>query len=782
MRQPPDSGRAEAVHLGPSNESATATALVSGLSVPHLPDGCDTLTAALAYAEAGHYVVPIRRGTKDPGSVVGQGWPAKSTRDPEQIVARWAGTDHGVALHVGRSGVVAFDLDHPERVPEALAKAIRASSPPRQRTRRTGARGHVLFAMPQGRTLGNSTGGLGKDWGQVRGANGVLAVYPTEHPEPDGEYAWLRTGPVPVLDADVAALLPDAGPAADAATDQTVVAFLAEHRQACRPGALAPALDRFAALVRTGGSRHEAAVEVACWLARESAADYYPAPEAFDALEAEFTKALDAERPAGPEFAGIVAWAIGQVTPEQVAAKRAALHPAETGDAAPEVDFLAGTGSAAATSQVAPVASWAGQDLTAVLDGTYAPLEPTLLPRTDRRCLLYAGLVHGLHGESESGKSLLAQAEVARCLQAGLRVVYIDYESNASTVVGRLLLMSVTREAIRRHLVYVRPERSPADPAERDAWRALLDEPAALVVIDGVTEALTTMGRSTVDNDEVTLWFRQVPRAIAQATGAAVVLVDHVTKSTEGRGRFAIGAQAKMSALDGASYAVEVVQPLGRGMRGVLRLWVGKDREGGVRPYCGRFRPADRAQLAATVVVDSTAGPITVEVQPPDDLQGTPARPFRPTGFMERLSRALEGRTEPLPGNALVRRSDLVTGKAEHKAKALDVLVTEGYVQRRQTGQALLHTSLRPYREAEDTASQPGVGSTASAPTEGPTPTPSLGVGSRESVPAAHQPPPGVGRESVGVGGAGSPRRTAPDAHPGAVLSGAASAPSAVAP
>lgn len=324
--------------------------------------------------------------------------------------------------------------------------------------------------------------------------------------------------------------------------------------------------------------------------------------------------------------------------------------------------------------------------------------------------------------------------------------------------------MGVDSEAVRAHLVYVRPERSPADAAERDAFRALLAVPTALVVLDGVTEALTTMGCSTVDNDEVTLWMRQVPRAIAQGTGAAVVLVDHVTKSTEGRGRFAIGAQAKMSALDGASYAVEVVQPLGRGMRGVLRLWVGKDREGGVRPYCGRFRAADRAQLAATIVVDSTAGPISIEVQPPDDLQGTAAKPFRPTGFMERLSRALEGCAEPLPGNALVRRSDLVTGKAEHKATALDLLVAEGYVARKRSGQALLHASVRPFREAEDAPGEPGVGRAVSTPPDRPTPTPSLGVGSRESVPAAPQPTPGVGREAVGVGGAGAPRRplTAP--------------------
>jgi hypothetical protein len=95
------------------------------------------------------------------------------------------------------------------------------------------------------------------------------------------------------------------------------------------------------------------------------------------------------------------------------------------------------------------------------------------------------------------------------------------------------------------------------DPAERETWEWLLGRSFALVVLDGVTEALRTLSRSTVDNDEVTAFMREVPRTIAQRTEAAVVVVDHVTKGTEGRGRFAIGAQAKMAALDGASYSVE---------------------------------------------------------------------------------------------------------------------------------------------------------------------------------------------------------------------------------
>ena len=50
----------------------------------------------------------------------------------------------------------------------------------------------------------------------------------------------------------------------------------------------------------------------------------------------------------------------------------------------------------------------------AIRNGTYTPERPGLMPRTDGPCLLYPGRVHSLHGESESGKSLVAQAEAAR--------------------------------------------------------------------------------------------------------------------------------------------------------------------------------------------------------------------------------------------------------------------------------------------------------------------------------------------------------------------------------
>jgi hypothetical protein len=160
----------------------------SPLGIPVITPDDMALDVALKYAQAGWYVLPVRRGMKNPGSVVGTGWHVKSSRDPKQISAWFAGTDHGVALHCGRSGAVVFDVDEPEALPEVLSRHL--SSAPFQSTRPDSAgRGHYVFAMPSGRTIGNSTGRLGGAWGEVRGLNGVIMAAPSVHPD-GGLYEW----------------------------------------------------------------------------------------------------------------------------------------------------------------------------------------------------------------------------------------------------------------------------------------------------------------------------------------------------------------------------------------------------------------------------------------------------------------------------------------------------------------------------------------------------------------------------------------------------------------
>nr|WP_246314390.1 AAA family ATPase [Kineococcus aurantiacus] len=318
---------------------------------------------------------------------------------------------------------------------------------------------------------------------------------------------------------------------------------------------------------------------------------------------------------------------------------------------------------------------------------------------------MYPGRVHSFHGEPESGKSLVAQAEAARVLTDGGRVLFVDFESDRGTVALRLLALGASVEAILERFHYVRPEGPPSLPHEQQAWTELLAQRFDLAVLDGVTEALSLAGIASKDNDAVTLWVRRVPRAIAHRTGAAVVVIDHVVKDSDSRGRYAIGGQAKLAALDGAAYVVDVVQPLGRGLRGVLSLRVAKDRPGAVRGFAGKPR-RDRTAEAARVTVDST-GPddrIVVTVDPPvaaapadDDLGGS--RPWRPTALMEKVSRLLEDSRDPVVGSTVTAA---VRGKRTAVSAALDLLVAEQYVARVMHGRAQRHHCLRPYRQTDD--------------------------------------------------------------------------------
>lgn len=356
----------------------------------------------------------------------------------------------------------------------------------------------------------------------------------------------------------------------------------------------------------------------------------------------------------------------------------------------------------------APAPTWSPVDLTPYLDGTYQPEQPTMFTRADGVSLIYPGLVHDIHGESESGKSLVAQAVAAGLIAGGEQVVYLDFESGPGPMAQRMLSFGLTPEQIGQLFIYVRPELNPYALTETDAFRELLSRRPALVVLDGVTDALVQFGASSKDNDEITKWHRYVPRAIADRTGAAVVLIDHVIKDGESRGRFAIGGQAKLATIDGASYAAEIKEPIGKGMRGVISLRIGKDRPGSIRPHCGAWRASDRSQEAARVVVDSTADPNRIHAQflAPETSVGDPAEPergpggFMPYGAMERVSKLVESQ----PGGRY-RRDDVVSSlqarfntKTNVLKRAVTVLLEDGYLSR--DGAWLVHE--RPYLQPGD--------------------------------------------------------------------------------
>ena len=293
----------------------------------------DNLTAALAYAKANWYLVPVERGTKNPGSVVHGKWQEKSSRDPKQIVAWFAGTDYSIALHCGRSGAVVFDVDDYEAMPDALIVAVENTSCPYQSTRpEQPGRGHYLFSQPKGRLIGNRGGKLGDKFGEVRGLNGVIIVANSFHKA--GEYAWRRVGPVPEMPDYLADELPDVLATEDAATDAQVLAFIAEHTGATRPEILEGPRNTLIRKIEEGCSRHKSTTDGMIGVMREARAGYYSAQDGIDKMRTVFTNAATmgegkrTPRKAADEFAGILAWAIAQANASNLdeVHKRVAKH------------------------------------------------------------------------------------------------------------------------------------------------------------------------------------------------------------------------------------------------------------------------------------------------------------------------------------------------------------------------------------------------------------------------------------------------------------------------
>ncbi len=653
--------------------------------------------------------------SKSPGKhpSTGNDWQDRVLTSGADVEAWYEDHPHdNIGIATGpRRGLWVLDIDGPAGINSVMALTAANGPLPSTRIIRTGSGGlHYYFRHPGHFIVYNSSSWLGPGI-DVRGNNGQVVAPPSV----SGRGSYELIADHPLIDAPDWLL--------------ELVKEHSEHIEAGRKAEVVPAArvdreflpPRVQDLISTligideGRFRHFHAIVAACYEAGYSqgqavtiAAPWCAAVNKFvGRVEQEVARCwgkLQAEAQRAND------WVDGIAGPDPTAPKptppttdgTAALNPAPDDPAGADYDEPEDTPALTDLP-----ATWKPIDLVPILTGTYQPEIPDLLPRTDKTCLLYAGRVHSLHGESESGKSLVAQAETARLIADASDVLYIDFESDAPAVVGRLLELGAPPGLVQSHLTYLRPDNDPRKFAhEREAFSELLSRPYVLAVVDGVTDALGVFGASSKDNDDIAAFMRSVPRLIANRTGAAVVLVDHVTKDADSRGRFAVGGQAKMNALDGSAFMVEVVESLGRGLRGVITLRIAKDRPGGVRPHCGAFRKTDRSQEAARIIVDSTEAPgerIDVSVEAPfrtvENDSGT-AHTFRPTYYMERVSEFLGNAVEPQTDKAI---EDAVGGNNKARRQALALLVAEGFVEV-ETGprRAKLHTHVKPYLADED--------------------------------------------------------------------------------
>lgn len=367
------------------------------------------------------------------------------------------------------------------------------------------------------------------------------------------------------------------------------------------------------------------------------------------------------------------------------------------------------------TETAAQTTTWAPLELGPILAGDLSAPEPTMLARTDGRCLLYPQRIHTLQAEPEALKSWIALHACRRCLDALQAVVYIDFEDGPASVIGRLLTMGVEPQAIEGGFVYIRPDEALAADALQDLDNALQATEPELAVIDGVTEAFAQNGLSALDNGDVATYLELLPRRLVRG-GAAVLQLDHVVKDRESRGRYAIGAQHKLAGVD-VAYSLRVIEPFGRGRDGLVAVKVEKDRPGGVR----EFATAGQAALVRAIS-DPEDGTVRIVVEPPEQRGDT----FRPTVLMERAWETIDA----TPGLSMRGVREATTGKGEYIDTAVRMLVQEGYVERREDGSAHRYYPLKPFSQAEGVpVSQPcpSVSGRRVAETVSPCPTPPRG-------------------------------------------------------
>jgi hypothetical protein len=299
---------------------------MSARSIPSIPAEYDVLGAALLLIKQDIYVLPVEPDTKRPAKFLKDKWQAKTSVDPEQIKEWFSDGRYLLGIHVGRSGLIVFDVDDYDLIPAALAEEFEKNPGPWQSTREVGLRGHRVYRCPEDRVFGNGLGKLsGSKWGEIRGMNAIIVVEPSAHTKPGGRYKWMVTGEIPVLSDFMVGLLPNVNRdelGAGSATDDVVKKFIADHNEsATKPG--------FAKVVLEGserdpgfkramnsGSRHEALVKYLVQACREARLGYYQIRPVLDEMYEFFLLMFDPVRDRGrfpkSEFKAALAWAVAQ--------------------------------------------------------------------------------------------------------------------------------------------------------------------------------------------------------------------------------------------------------------------------------------------------------------------------------------------------------------------------------------------------------------------------------------------------------------------------------------
>lgn len=295
--------------------------------------------------------------------------------------------------------------------------------------------------------------------------------------------------------------------------------------------------------------------------------------------------------------------------------------------------------------------------------------------------LIYPGRRHILSGPQETAKTIAAYTIALAEVRAGGTALLIDLEMGQWDARERLRDLGATDDELDR-LYYIEPDA----PATEEIILGLVELTPTLVIIDAAAGAYGLQGLDDNKRADVERFVAIFIRPFWLA-GIATLLVDHVVKNVEARGKYAIGSERKIGSAD-VHLGFEVVAPLSRGGSGLYKITTHKDR-GGWLP-----RPkAAELELRSDPVTHSISH--TFRAPRESESDGV----FRPTILMERVSLYLEQQTEPVSRNAI---EEAVEGKRDTLRMAINRLLADGFAAEEPGARgSRLVSSIRPYRKGD---------------------------------------------------------------------------------
>lgn len=286
------------------------------------------------------------------------------------------------------------------------------------------------------------------------------------------------------------------------------------------------------------------------------------------------------------------------------------------------------------------------------------PAEPPVRP-TLGFGLVYPGRRHVFSGPQESAKTLAAYAIGLDTIRhTGTPVALIDFEMGKYAARNRLQELGATTADF-ANLHYIAPEQ----PATLERISLVIALDPSIVIIDAAAGAYDLQGLDDNKRSDVEKFTHLYVRGFWQA-GIATIVLDHVVKNTETRGKYAIGSERKTGGVD-VHLGFDTILPIKRGSTGLYKIVTHKDRD-------GFLQRGTLAELHLTS--DPSTHRVSWEFKQAEHVE--PGEVWMPTKAMQKISGLLEAKTEPVSRNSILIE---IGGRQDVGRKAIDHLVRLGY-------------------------------------------------------------------------------------------------------